>query len=156
MKILTAVAVIAATMLTAAPANSERFVIVAAEAQDSMVAIDLDTIRDVAGYRRAWLTTVVMDSAYLKPIFAQTLYQFDCKAERSQMLSGKMFGDDQKFIDDVTGNSSWEFPAPSTSAYLALSYACGKAAKEDEVLNISAYQMFKAFVGTRTTARRKK
>lgn len=147
--ILTAAAALA-TILTAAPATADRFVPVAMnEAQGSLLAINLDTIRDVDGDKHAWLMTVIAKTEK-GPVYSLELERFDCKEQRARSLTSKFYNPKQ---EELFANPAqdWTYPVPGTGLHTALLYACGKKASDEEIGNYTVLQFFERFVALMRT-----
>ncbi len=127
----------AAILLSATPAIASRYQIVGAdESEGTVIAIDLDTIRPLNGYNRAWvLSTLVMDGG--KHTWANALYEFDCKQERHHVLASTLYDMQGKSIEDM-GPMPWAYSIPNTGGFNAMEYACGtKTVAAGEGINLS-------------------
>ena len=132
--------ILAASMMVATPAAAERQMIVSLDVpKGTAVSIDLDTIRTVDGLPRAWGTTIMMADDI--PTFSATLFEFDCKGERSRVLSNTVFNMDgtSRFVLDA---QPWSYVIPNTPAYKLMYYGCGGAKKDDDVIYTGTGQSF--------------
>lgn len=131
-------------MMLATPAAAERELLLAAdEVKMSILGIDVDSIRMVDGKPRAWTFVILADNSELKtkPFYSQSLTEFDCKLQRSQVLTTKMFGEGGEKVMDFPPDP-WIYPAPSTPQFWAMEYGCGKAVPADQVTGVSLPVMF--------------
>ena len=127
-------------MTVATPAAAERQMIVSMDLTNgNAIAIDLDTIRVVNGLSRAWTTTALSSDGI--PTFSATLLEFDCKGERSRILSNNVFNMDgsSRFVLDP---SPWAYPVPNTPTFKMMYYGCGGIKKTDDVIYTGSGQMF--------------
>lgn len=139
-------AVVLATILTTAPVSAERWAVVGIQgAQQKMSAINLDTIRDVGAYKRAWLLIVLGTAPDGNAYYTQELMEFDCAAQRSQTIAVKLFKQNGDFSKDLVSDT-WSFPAPNSAGFVALDYACGGRVDEAKIVSESAFEMFKTFM----------
>ncbi len=110
------------------PAYADRYAVVSTE---NVIAINLDTIRVVDGMTRAW--TVAVLPVQGKKVYFSTLDEYDCKSERSRVLSNKMYAITGEFIVDIPP-TEWSFPAPETGAGEVLQYGCGKKVASPDMI----------------------
>lgn len=135
-----------ATFLIAAPASAERWAVVGIQGADQkMSAIDIDTIREVGAYKRAWLLIVLGTAPDGIAYYTQELMEFDCAGQRLQSIAVKLFKQNGEFSKDLE-NDKWSYPVPNSAGFGALDYACGGKVNEANVLSGSAFEAFKAFM----------
>lgn len=136
-----------AAMMLATPAMAEqRYVTTLFDmTQGGLVAVDIDSIREVAGMKRAWVLTV-SDRRPEAPVFySMALAEFDCSAERARTLANQGYQSDGTMKDGME-TKGWSYPVPQTAYYGALALACGKKVPtEDEIINMNTATMVKGF-----------
>lgn len=137
---------IAMALMAATPVSAERWALIAsnAEAQDAS-AMNLDSIRDVGDYKRAWVMAMLAKAPNGKPAYTQTLNEFDCDQQRAQVLAQTFYNDDGDQILD-TGAEPWAFAVPDTPLYIEMMIACGRKVPEEQVANLAALEFFKRFL----------
>lgn len=141
-----AMIVIAMATLLAASASAERFAPVKADTvKGEMVAFDLDTIRQVNGNTRAWVLSVKAETIIKKPVHALTLHEFDCKEQRSRILTRKMYDETSLFLGE-TATEDWTYPAPDSAEYVVLGYGCGKKVADEDIISTSVAELVKSFM----------
>lgn len=145
MKITTTVAMIAATILTTAPASAQRYAVVSEGPDTSIMAVDLDTIRKVEASNRAWVLTVLKsptEDAYYSLL---SLDEFDCVEEKSRSLTTKVYNEKSEPVT-TTGIEPWAYKLPKSVGYNALKVACGKAPSPGTVVNATTSEFSQNFI----------
>lgn len=148
--------IIAATMmLIATPASADRFAVVSTDPKaGTMVAIDLDTIRVVDGYTRAWTLATLMVSG--KQTYAHTLQEYDCKQERSRVITNVIYHIDGSPFGKIDPET-WAYPAPDTPGAEVLLYGCGKkTATDDRIIQGKALEVAQGFFESLETRKSKR
>jgi hypothetical protein len=137
---------LAAAMMVAAPAAANRYVVIAvSDEKGVMVTLDLDSIKTVGAYQRAWGFTVVY-APPSKAIQLQGLTEYDCKGDRTRNLAIRQADADGNFVRDTNKVDEWSFVAPETGESKAFALVCGKNPDPDEVVNLPRTDMVAAFV----------
>jgi hypothetical protein len=138
--------ILAASILVAAPAHANRYVVIAvSDEKGVMVTLDLDSIKTVGAYQRAWGFSVVYVPPS-KPIQLQGLTEYDCKGDRTRNLAIRQADADGNFVRDTNNVDDWSYVAPETGESKAFALVCGEAADPDEVVNLTRTDIVAAFV----------
>lgn len=107
------------------------------DAKESKLYLDMDSFRDVNGYRRGWLMTsyskrqLVNEAGYKSDL---ALKEVDCKEGRSRNLSG-MFRSEEMGRGDVIGSfekpdtAKWSFIVPGSVGEFEARVFCNHSMK---------------------------
>lgn len=141
--------ILAATILLATPASANRFMMLSIDEKDrGFVAIDLDSIRPLAGRQRAWVMTgITQGGPDNKPVYLQSLTEYDCSQERSRTLQISIYDATTRSVIGELPPQGWSFVPPSTAAAAGMEYACGKTVDEESVLDLTASELFNGIAG---------
>lgn len=120
----------AMTVALPLPAYADTYIAHIDYDKEVMAALDLDFIRDVGGYKRAWQSATFYDGGFKQRIQVQNLVQFDCSQERSQNLSSIIRSLDGSVLYKDDAPANWRFAAPATPVYMNLQVACGEKVPE--------------------------
>jgi hypothetical protein len=139
--------ILAASILVAAPAAAERYAVVDLDVTSGrLIAINLDTLQQVAGGWRAWTYLATTIEGQSKPVYIQTLNEFDCADDRFRSLSSKIFNAKHESIGSFAGKP-WDYTAPNTAPYEMLKIACGlKKADEGNILDKTPATMYEFYI----------
>lgn len=120
-----------ATVCAATPATAERYAILKVSMEDrALVALNLDSLRQVNGKWRAWVVTGMVVPQHEGPVLVQSLAEFDCAEERSRTIDNKLYDEKLNMIGEM-GGKDWNFAAPNTTGYDTIQVAC-KTKKGEE------------------------
>ncbi len=148
--------VIAASMIVATPAAAHKYSVIAVERDTGVLALlDLDSLHEAAGFKRAWLLTVLDNEPPRKATYLQTLMEFDCKSEKSRMLIAKLYEQDGTPVRD-RGATDWTFPGPGTGEERALRLGCGPNPDPESVVDMSREDIVAGFVASMSEKRKGK
>jgi hypothetical protein len=138
--------ILVASMMVATPAAAERFAVIDFNmTHRSMVALNLDTLRQVNGKWRGWEMIATNVNPKDEPIYVQSLYEFDCNEESYRVLTTRVYDANDNMKQTLDGFPS-KYPAPNTPGYVAVQYACGKKVADPEmIVNDTPAGLFRIF-----------
>ncbi len=140
--------ILAVATMAATPAAAERYALVSIDDPNGKASsIDMDSIRTVNGNPRAWVLLMMGKEATAPnhvPGYVLSLTEFDCKQQRIQVLSSKVFRESGAMLHDL-GPTPWSYAVPRTVNFDTLEYGCGKVADEKDIVHLPANTLFKMY-----------
>jgi hypothetical protein len=126
--------ILGASMMVATPAAAERFFVVDMDLRARvMVAINLDSLRQINGNWRAWTFVATQTNLRAEPAYSQSLDEFDCGTERYRAIVTKEYNAKGVMTGDES-DSPWRYPAPDSNGYAAMQVACGKVVADRSLI----------------------